>query len=141
MRLSRPFFRISANSLMSTPANHLRVDYIEFATRNLAAAKKFYAAAFDWKFTDYGPDYAEFRDGRSVGGFHETVDAPKHTNPLIVIFATNLEAAESRITQAGGKIVKPTFEFPGGRRFHFADPTGLELSVWSNVRADGSKIE
>jgi predicted enzyme related to lactoylglutathione lyase len=125
---------------MSTPENNLRIDYIEFATRDVAAAKKFYAAAFDWTFTDYGPDYTSFSDGRSAGGFFASPDAPQTKNPLVVIFAADLEQAAARVHRAGGKIVKPVFEFPGGRRFHFADPTGLELAVWSDVRVDGSKI-
>jgi predicted enzyme related to lactoylglutathione lyase len=125
---------------MSTPENNLRLDYIEFATCDVAAAKKFYTAAFGWKFTDYGPDYVSFEDGRLAGGFFTATDAPLKMNPIAVIFATNLEDAEARVKQAGGKIVKPSFEFPGGRRFQFTDPTGLELSVWCDKRADGSKI-
>ena len=125
---------------MNTPASILRIDYIEFATRDVAAAKNFFTAAFGWKFTDYGPDYTSFSDGRLNGGFYNSADAPAKTNPMVVLFASNLEDAEARVKKAGGKIVKPSFEFPGGRRFQFADPTGLELAVWSDVRADGSKI-
>ena len=125
---------------MSTPENNLRLDYVEFATRDVAAAKKFFTAAFGWKFTDYGPDYISFEDGRLTGGFFTAPDAPMKMNPMIVIFAVNLEDAEARVKRAGGKIVKPSFEFPGGRRFQFTDPTGLELSVWSDHRPDGSKI-
>ena len=118
----------------------LRLDYVEFATRDVAAAKKFYAAAFGWTFTDYGPDYAAFADGRLNGGFHASDAPPAKTNPLVVIFADDLESAAARVQQAGGKIVKPPFDFPGGRRFHFADRSGLELAVWSDRRADGAKI-
>jgi len=125
---------------MSTPENDLRLDYVEFATRDIAAAKKFYAAAFGWTFTDYGPDYTSFTDGRLAGGFYTASDGPTKMNPMIVIYAVDLESAEGRVTRAGGKIVKPSFEFPGGRRFQFTDPTGLELSVWCDRRADGSKI-
>jgi predicted enzyme related to lactoylglutathione lyase len=125
---------------MSTPENNLRLDYVEFATSDLAATKKFLTAAFGWKFTDYGPDYASFADGRITGGLYAAPDAPRKMNPMIVIFAVNLEDAEARVTRAGGKIVKPAFEFPGGRRFQFTEPAGLELSVWSDVRADGSKV-
>ena len=125
---------------MSTPNNH-RIDYIEFATRDIGTAKKFYEAAFGWKFTDYGPDYTSFSDGRLSGGFFVASDMPAKSNPLTVIFASDLEDAERRVRAAGGKITKPAFEFPGGRRFHFTDPTGLELAVWSDRRADGSKIE
>ncbi len=125
---------------MSTPENNLRLDYLEFATRDVAAAKKFYTAAFGWTFTDYGPDYTSFTDGRLAGGFFSSPDAPTKMNPIAVIFAANLEDAEARVQNAGGTIVKPTFDFPGGRRFHFTDPSGLELSVWSDIRADGTKI-
>ena len=125
---------------MSTPENNHRLDYVEFATRDVAAAKNFYTAAFGWTFTDYGPDYTSFTDGRLAGGFFNAPDAPAKTNPMAVIFAVNLEDAEERVRKAGGKIVKPSFEFPGGRRFQFTDPTGLELSVWTDVRVDGSKI-
>jgi predicted enzyme related to lactoylglutathione lyase len=125
---------------MSTPANNLRLDYVEFATRDVAAAKQFFTAAFGWTFTDYGPDYTNFTDGRIAGGFYAAADAPTKVNPLIVLFATKLEDAETRVKTAGGKIVKPAFEFPGGRRFHFAAPGGLELAVWSDTRADGSEI-
>lgn len=125
---------------MSTPDNQHRLDYIEFATRDVTAAKHFYSAAFGWTFTDYGPDYTSFTDGRLAGGFYSAPDAPTKMNPMAVIFAQNLEETEARVVRAGGRIVKPSFEFPGGRRFHFTDPTGLELSVWSDVRTDGSKI-
>ena len=125
---------------MSTE-NNLRLDYVEFGTRDVAAAKKFYSAAFGWKFTDYGPDYTSFADGRLSGGFRAEPEPPAKTNPLVVIFAANLEAAQAAVSAAGGKVVVATHEFPGGRRFHFADPNGLELAVWSDRRADGSKIE
>jgi predicted enzyme related to lactoylglutathione lyase len=120
--------------------NNLRLDYVEFATRDVAAAKKFYAAAFNWQFTDYGPDYTSFTDGRLAGGFFNSPDAPAKMNPTIVVFASDLESTEQRVLAAGGKIVRPSVEFPGGRRFQFTDPTGLELAVWSDVRADGTKI-
>jgi predicted enzyme related to lactoylglutathione lyase len=125
---------------MSANENNLRLDYIEFATRDVAAARKFYSAAFGWQFTDYGPDYTSFSDGQLAGGFFAVPEAPVKTNPLVVIRAATLENAEARVKQAGGKIVRPAFEFPGGRRFHFTDPTGLELAVWSDTRADGTKI-
>ncbi|MEY2881036.1 MAG: hypothetical protein RLZZ15_3416 [Verrucomicrobiota bacterium] len=125
---------------MNTPTNHLRLDYVEFATRDLAATKKFLADAFGWTLTDYGPDYASFADGRLTGGLVADPAAPAKTNPLVIIFAADLEAAEARVTSAGGRLTKPAFEFPGGRRFHFTEPSGLELAVWSDRRADGSVI-
>lgn len=123
-----------------TSPNDLRVDYVEFATRDVAAARKFYASAFGWTFTDYGPDYTPFADGRLTGGFRADATAPAKTNPLIVVFAASLESAHAAVLAAGGRVIVATHEFPGGRRFHFSDPTGLELAVWSDRRADGSKI-
>jgi uncharacterized protein len=115
-----------------TPADHdHRIDYIEMPATNIAATKKFYTDAFGWTFTDYGPDYTSFADGRLNGGFAKV--ASVHAGgPLIVLFAVDLADAEKRVRAAGGKIVRPTFSFPGGHRFHFTDPSGNELAVWSD---------
>jgi predicted enzyme related to lactoylglutathione lyase len=108
-----------------------RIDYIELPVTDIAGAKRFYGETFGWRFEDYGPDYASFADGRLTGGFAK-VQAVRGGGPLIVIFALDLEAVEKRVRDAGGKVVRPTFSFPGGRRFHFADPSGNELAVWSD---------
>jgi hypothetical protein len=108
-----------------------RIDYIEMAATNIAATKRFYTDVCGWKFTDYGPDYTSFDDGRLTGGFYKAESARPGT-VLVVIFALDLAAAEQRVRAAGGKIVKQVFSFPGGRRFHFADPSGNELAVWSD---------
>lgn len=93
--------------------------------------KDFYVRVFGWKFTDYGPDYASFEDGRLAGGFWKA-DKVAGGGPLIVIYAVDLAAMEAKVRAAGGAIVKAVFSFPGGRRFHFADPSGNELAVWSD---------
>jgi len=108
-----------------------RIDYIEMAATSIADTKRFYEGVFGWKFTDYGPDYTSFEDGRLNGGFYQA-DAARPGSVLVVIFAVDLAAAEQRVRAARGKIVKPIFTFPGGRRFHFADPSGNELAVWSD---------
>ena len=108
-----------------------RVDYIEFGTTNIEETKKFYSAVFGWEFTDYGPEYTSFTDGRLGGGFTVASEVAPG-GPLVVLYATTLEAIEATIKENGGRIVKDTFEFPGGRRFHFADPSGNELAVWSD---------
>jgi predicted enzyme related to lactoylglutathione lyase len=115
-------------------SNNLRIDYIEFPATDLAATKEFYQRVFHWKFTDYGPDYSSFEDGRLAGGFRSDHDAPKPTREgvLVVIVADDLEATQQSVIDAGGEIVKPIFDFPGGRRFHFTDPSGNELAVWSD---------
>lgn len=121
-------------------AHDQRMDYVEFVAPDLEAAKKFYAAAFGWRFTDFGPDYTSFADGRLSGGFRRGEKAAA-TNPLIVIFARDLESAETKVRAAGGAITVATHTFPGGRRFHFTDPNGIELAVWSDRTASGAKIE
>ena len=108
-----------------------QIDYIEFPASDLGKTKKFYADVFGWKFEDYGPDYTSFSDGRLSGGFYSDPRAGAR-RPLAVIYAADLEALEARVKSAGGSIVKPTFSFPGGRRFHFTDPNGNELAVWSD---------
>ncbi|HEX6536502.1 MAG TPA: VOC family protein [Gemmatimonadaceae bacterium] len=108
-----------------------RIDYIEMPATDVAATKRFYVDAFGWKFTDYGPDYTSFEDGRLAGGFAKA-EKVERGGPLVVIFAVDLADAEARVRRAGGKIVKPIFSFPGGRRFHFTDPSGNELAVWSD---------
>lgn len=115
-----------------------RVDYIEFNVSNIAASKNFYASAFGWTFTDYGPDYTEFNDGRLKGGFSFSETISANGGPLVILFAEDLEACQQKVEAAGGMIVKAIFEFPGGRRFHFTDPDGYELSVWSDsTHTDG----
>lgn len=112
-------------------SNDRRIDYIEFPASDIAATKRFYSEAFGWSFTDYGPGYTSFHDGRLGGGF--TIDAaPVPGGALVVIYAENLEAMEAKVKTAGAAIVKEIFSFPGGRRFHFRDPNGNELAVWSD---------
>ena len=108
-----------------------RVDYIEFGATDVGGIRRFYEQVFGWRFQDYGPDYTSFQDGRLSGGF--TKDAPvRPANPLVVIYTVQLEAIEAKITQAGGNIVRKAYPFPGGRRFHFSDPSGNELAVWTD---------
>lgn len=105
-----------------------RIDYIEFPGTDLPATRAFYETAFGWKFEDYGPEYTSFQDGRLAGGFA----AGSSAKPLVVIYSGNLEAAEQKVRAAGARIVREIFSFPGGRRFHFTDPSGNELAVWSD---------
>ena len=126
---------MSESSKSDNRANDRRIDYLEFTVRDVVEAKTFYGAVFDWKFEDYGPDYASFHDGRLAGGFIAEGSADALSagagGTLVVCYATDLAAAQTRVESAGGRIVKPTFDFPGGRRFHFTDPSGNALAVWS----------
>jgi len=108
-----------------------RVDYVEFKVTDLEAAKAFYSGAFGWKFQDWGPEYASFEDGRLTGGFHLS-DEVTRGGPLVIIYGVDLEAVAAGVRNNGGTIVQEIFSFPGGRRFHFTDPSGNELAVWSD---------
>ena len=112
-------------------ASEGQVDYVEFPAKDLAKAKAFYSQVFGWKFEDYGPEYTSFKDGRLAGGFFAS-DKAAAGGPLLVIYSKTLEALEEKVKSAGGSIVKAIFSFPGGRRFHFTDPNGNELAVWSD---------
>jgi D-aminopeptidase len=107
-----------------------RVDYIELPVTDMQAAKDFYSAVFGWKMQDWGPDYSSFEDGRLAGGFRLEEEIARG-GPLIVMYALDLEAVEASVRANGGTIVQEIFSFPGGRRFHFTDPGGNELAVWS----------
>ena len=115
---------------MENPQEDRRIDYIEFNVTDIARSKAFYGAAFGWTFTDYGPDYCEFSDGRMKGGFDATTPV-NHGGPLVILYGADLTEIQKSVVAAGGEIVKPIFEFPGGKRFQFTDPDGYELAVWS----------
>ncbi len=111
-----------------------KINYLELPANDLDAVQSFYEGAFGWSFIDYGPDYRSFNDGFIDGGFYKSPTSSSQSNgaALIVLYATDLEATRETVLRHGGAIVKETFSFPGGRRFHFADPNGNELAVWSD---------
>ena len=107
------------------------INYVEFKAHDLEQIKIFYAAAFGWKFTDYGPNYTAFSESGLEGGFEKT-EAPIVNGTLVVLYHKNLEQIKEHIIQSGGKVSIDIFSFPGGRRFQFSDPSGNELAVWSD---------
>jgi hypothetical protein len=109
-----------------------KIDYVEFPAGDLPATKAFYAQAFGWSFVDYGPDYAAMNEGLD-GGFYGAMEDPTQVvaKPLVILYAHDLEAMEAKVKAAGGTIIRPIFAFPGGRRFHFRDPAGNELGVFT----------
>ena len=112
---------------------HHRIDYIEFPVSDLAAAKRFYGAAFGWEFTDYGDTYVGISGGPGApeaGGFALT-DHVTSGGPLVILFSDDLDASVSAVEAAGGEIVAGPYDFPGGRRFEFDDPDGHRLAVWA----------
>ena len=112
-------------------STHHTIDYIEFTVRDLVAAKRFYTAAFDWQFNDYGPEYAGIKGAAGeVGGLHQANET-RAAGPLVILYSKDLEKSVAAVRSAGGKILREPYAFPGGRRFHFTDPSGNELGVWS----------
>lgn len=112
---------------MTRTDNH--IDYVEFAAEDLAVVKAFYAKAFGWTFEDWGETYISFSGAGIEGGFRGG-EKPKDGGPLVILYASDLADAEKRIVDAGGKITE-RHEFPGGERFHFEDPAGNVLGVWT----------
>ena len=115
-------------------SENLKVDYVEWPARDFDAVQAFYAQVFGWTFTDYGPDYRAFTDGRLEGGFYKAEQQSSTTSgaALVIIYALDLEQARGAVVAAGGTLVKDIFSFPGGRRFQFTDPNGNQLAVWSD---------
>lgn len=114
---------------MNTKNTH--INYVEFKAKDLDTIKTFYHQSFGWIFTDYGPTYIAFSESGLAGGFEKTEDVIVN-GALVVLYHEDLDSIQSKIVEAGGKISKDIFSFPGGRRFHFDDPSGNELAVWSD---------
>ncbi|MEM9568850.1 MAG: VOC family protein [Cyanobacteria bacterium P01_E01_bin.34] len=113
---------------------HETINYVEFPAKDLAATKAFFTQVFGWSFEDFGTEYTAFADSGLDGGFYQA-DLASSTQTgaaLVVFYSLDLEATQAKIETAGGAIVQPTFPFPGGRRFHFVEPSGNEFAVWSD---------
>lgn len=111
---------------------NIHINYVEFKANDLEKIKVFYSTCFGWKFTDYGPDYTAFSNSGLEGGFEKTSEAIKN-GVLVVLYHKNLIEIQQQIEEVGGRISVPIFSFPGGSRFHFLDPSGNELAVWSDL--------
>lgn len=113
---------------------HEKINYVEFGSPDLAATRAFFEAAFGWTFADYGPDYIAFSNQGLDGGFFRSplVSSSDRGGALVVFYSAALEDTLAKVGAAGGRIVKPVFPFPGGRRFHFTEPGGNEFAVWSD---------
>lgn len=110
-----------------------KINYVEIPSADLAETRRFFSVAFGWSFVEYGPDYMAIEGAGLDGGFYQSDQHAEQAkgSVLVVLYADNLEQAEAQVKAAGGRIVKPIFSFPGGRRFHFCDPSGNEFAVWS----------
>ena len=116
---------------------HEQINYLELPASDFAATKTFFSDIFGWEFTDYGEEYMAFSNAGVEGGFFlSDLKASTVTGSVLIVFySEDLEKTLSKIVTAGGTVIKPTFSFPGGRRFHFSDPNGNEYAVWSDIEA------
>ena len=114
---------------------HGKINYVEFPAKDIESTKAFFTSAFGWEFIDYGPEYTAFTNEGLDGGFFKSDKfvSTESGSALIVFYSNALENTQSKIEASGGMIIKPIFSFPGGRRFHFSDPSGNEYAVWSDV--------
>ncbi|MBC8212859.1 MAG: VOC family protein [Gammaproteobacteria bacterium] len=113
---------------------HEKINYVEFPAQDMSVTKAFFSTVFSWEFTDYGPDYCAFSNAGLDGGFYKAPLSSSSANGscLVVFYSDELEQTLHKIETAGGHIIKPVFDFAGGRRFHFSDPNGNEFAVWSD---------
>lgn len=116
--------------------HHEKLNYVEIPATNIPASKAFFTAAFGWKFEDFGPDYTAFYSAESGldGGFFKSDLSATADNgsALVIFYSGKLEQTQTKVKSAGGKIFRDIFSFPGGRRFHFIDPSGNEFAVWGD---------
>lgn len=115
---------------------HHKINYVELKATDLSAMKSFYGSVFGWTFQDWGPDYVSFEGAGIDGGFERVDSQPSGTGALVIIFSEDLDKSYEAIQAAGAEIATPPFDFPGGSRFHFRDPAGNELAVWT-TREEG----
>lgn len=112
-------------------SKHHTINYVEFPAPDLAAMKAFYGAVFGWTFQDWGENYVSFHGAGVDGGFDQSYAPPVMGGALVILYSDDLQASRDAVDAAGGDITMPPFDFPGGRRFHFRDPAGNALAVWT----------
>jgi len=117
-------------------SQHETIDYLEYPANDLAQTKAFFEQVFAWTFTDYGPEYTSF-EGQGMqggGGFYKAdlVSKSSQGGALAVFYSDDLDQTLTKVEEAGGTIVKQIFSFPGGKRFHFEEPSGNEFAVWTH---------
>jgi len=112
----------------------LVIDYVEFAVDDLEAAKAFYSKALGWTFNDYGGEYAGIQDprnpGQEFGGLNPVSASSRGDGVVALMKTTNADEALASVLSAGGRITVELHDYPGGRRFMFADPWGNILGVY-----------
>ena len=113
---------------------HEKLNYVEFQAKDLVATKAFFSAVFGWDFTDYGADYTSFSDQGLDGGFFKADACSLASNggALLVFYSSDIKSTLDKVVSNGGTVIRPIFDFPGGCRFHFMEPSGNEFAVWTD---------
>ena len=116
-------------------SHHEKLNYVEFSAYDLKATKHFFNNVFNWQFTDFGPQYTSFSGQGLDGGIFQSPlkSLTKNGAALLIFYSDDINATLKKVTSFGGKIIKPVFEFPGGCRFHFTEPSGNEFAVWAKT--------
>ena len=116
---------------------HEKINYVEFPAIDIQSTKTFFTQVFGWSFQDFGPEYAAFTNQGIDGGFFksELSSSTQNGSALVVFYSQDIGATQAKVEKANGVIVKPIFPFPGGRCFHFTEPSGNEFAVWSDMNA------
>ncbi len=116
---------------------NLKLNYVEFPASDIPATKLFFQKAFNWSFEDYVPEYTAFTNQGLDGGFYQAnvKSTAANGSALLVLKSDDLEQTQKVVEAAGGVISTAIFSFPGGRRFHFTEPSGNEFAVWSLVQS------
>ena len=116
-------------------SRHHTIHYVELPSTDIPATKAFFQEVFGWDFEDYGPDYTAILGAGLDGGFYtsETVAREKTGSAMVILYSDDLEASLTAVVKAGGRVIKDIFSFPGGRRFHFTEPSGTELAIWTEA--------
>ena len=119
-----------------------QINYVEYAAEQLEETKRFFEQLLDWHFTEWGTDYIDTHPQPISLGFYRAPLASKSEQgaALLAFYSPTLERSQERVIEAGGTITKPTFSFPGGRRFHFCEPSGNEFAIWSDVDVSGTSL-
>lgn len=114
-----------------------KLNYVEFASNDLELTKDFFSKVFGWRFIDYGSEYTAFSDAGLDGGFFKSNLSSRTANGagLLIFYSADIEETLRQVVKFGGVITRPIFDFPGGCRFHFTEPSGNEFAVWSETRA------
>lgn len=118
--------------------HHHKFHYIELPATDLAAMKSFYGSVFGWTFKDWGDAYVEILDGGVEGGIALANEGrqPSNQGTLVILYSDDLVKSEESVVEHGGTISMEPIDFPGGRRFHFTDPCGNELGIWTKVEVE-----